>query len=264
MLMVRRSRLDLMFCPGSGLPYLVRRPWTKRASEHGCRVNMMLLCITLPCLPCCSRMDRDDACRMVTMSLLPQIATDDVLRRWLHESTAKQPIQYSHSLPSDRESCSCQPLRSAVGNQLAVSWHTRSRNRTCLHVEYNFDHPQAFDISEISRCLDSLKRGNETLIPEYDFNTHSRSDTVEKVKPAEVIMFEGILVLHVPEIVERLNMKVCAYFSSRCAIACSAQAWGAVSLLLSGTYRRRKTEFETQKQVSSCQRACADLRGHRR
>jgi uridine kinase len=57
--------------------------------------------------------------------------------------------------------------------------------------------------------LDSLKRGCETEIPEYDFATHSRSDTVFKVKPCEVIMFEGILVLHVPEIVERLNMKVC-------------------------------------------------------
>lgn len=77
-----------------------------------------------------------------------------------------------------------------------------------MHVEYNFDHPQAFDILEITRCLDSLKRGNETAIPEYDFATHSRSDTVLKVKPGEVIMFEGILVLHVPEIVERLNMKV--------------------------------------------------------
>jgi uridine kinase len=80
-----------------------------------------------------------------------------------------------------------------------------------FNAEYNFDHPQAFDILEITRCLDSLKRGNETEIPVYDFATHSRSDAVGKVKPCEVIMFEGILVLHVPEILKRLNMKVCVF-----------------------------------------------------
>lgn len=48
-----------------------------------------------------------------------------------------------------------------------------------------------------------------TTIPVYDFTTHSRASEVQTVKPGEVILFEGILVLHVPAIVERLNMKVC-------------------------------------------------------
>lgn len=70
------------------------------------------------------------------------------------------------------------------------------------------------------------------MIPEYDFATHSRSDTVYKVKPCEVIMFEGILVLHIPEVVERLNMKVCVHFKSASA-GCAVQLWAHRGELLS-------------------------------
>jgi uridine kinase len=81
-------------------------------------------------------------------------------------------------------------------------------SHTMLLAGFDFDHPDAFDIPEIARCLDNLKKGKETPIPVYDFTTHSRSDKVVAVKPAEVIMFEGILVLHIPQILKRLNMKV--------------------------------------------------------
>lgn len=105
--------------------------------------------------------------------------------------------------------------------------HGRDRPRHAAPLagaDFNFDHPDAFDVVEITRCLDSLKRGQKTIIPVYDFTTHSRSTDVKTVKPAEVILFEGILVLHVQPIVERLNMKVCYWCVgfSRCrrALAC--------------------------------------------
>jgi uridine kinase len=42
----------------------------------------------------------------------------------------------------------------------------------------------------------------------YDFVHHCRASQVQQVQPAEVILFEGILVLHIAEIVKRLNLKV--------------------------------------------------------
>ena len=57
-------------------------------------------------------------------------------------------------------------------------------------------------------CLDTLRKGKEAAVPVYDFTRHARSQEVISVQPVEVILFEGILVLHVPQILERLNMKV--------------------------------------------------------
>ena len=46
-------------------------------------------------------------------------------------------------------------------------------------------------------------------VPVYDFATHQRSMTeTRRVEPADVIVIEGILVLHIPEVCQRLNMKV--------------------------------------------------------
>lgn len=73
---------------------------------------------------------------------------------------------------------------------------------------YNFDHPDAFDKAGLTECLERFKAGYPYDVPVYDFCTHSRSTEVRRVEPADVIIVEGILVLHMEEIRERLNMKV--------------------------------------------------------
>lgn len=42
----------------------------------------------------------------------------------------------------------------------------------------------------------------------YDFSTHRRVQQTRRVEPADVIILEGILVLHVPELRSKLNMKI--------------------------------------------------------
>lgn len=41
-------------------------------------------------------------------------------------------------------------------------------------------------------------RKEEAEIPVYSFVTHSRAEQWEKIKPCEIILFEGILALHDP------------------------------------------------------------------
>jgi len=45
-------------------------------------------------------------------------------------------------------------------------------------------------------------------VPIYDFATHQRSQEVRRVEPADVVIIEGILVLHMESIREMLNMKI--------------------------------------------------------
>lgn len=45
-------------------------------------------------------------------------------------------------------------------------------------------------------------------VPEYDFTRHQRSDQCRRVEPADVVIIEGIMVLHMQEIRELLHMKI--------------------------------------------------------
>ena len=45
-------------------------------------------------------------------------------------------------------------------------------------------------------------------VPIYDFRTHQRSTETRRVPPADVVIIEGIMVLHMEEIRNMLNMKI--------------------------------------------------------
>lgn len=72
----------------------------------------------------------------------------------------------------------------------------------------NFDHPDAFDEEAMLHCIEQIKMGQSVEIPIYDFTTHTRSKETRKVDPADVVIIEGILVLHMERIRELLNMKI--------------------------------------------------------
>lgn len=74
--------------------------------------------------------------------------------------------------------------------------------------EYNFDHPDAFDKVALLECIHQLKRREPVHIPIYDFKTHQRSSETKLVNPGEVVIVEGIMVLHMEEVRNELNMKI--------------------------------------------------------
>lgn len=75
-------------------------------------------------------------------------------------------------------------------------------------TEYNFDHPDAMDQRAIMQCLVDLKARKAVEVPIYDFKTHSRCTETQKVQPADVIIFEGILTLAMPDVRAQLNMRI--------------------------------------------------------
>lgn len=73
---------------------------------------------------------------------------------------------------------------------------------------YNFDHPSAFDSTAIVKCLRSLQHMQQVDVPIYDFITHQRSSETRRVEAADVVIIEGIMVLHMEEVRQMLNMKI--------------------------------------------------------
>lgn len=71
---------------------------------------------------------------------------------------------------------------------LPPSWRTRVD-------EYNFDHPDALETTRMRDDLMALKAGKSVKLPRYDFTTQERSADTDEVKPVDVIVIEGILVL---------------------------------------------------------------------
>lgn len=85
---------------------------------------------------------------------------------------------------------------------------TPKQHDQSLRNEYNFDHPDAFDIDLMIDVLRKLKEGRKVEVPVYNFVTHSREIHTKTMYGANVIIFEGILVFHSPEILKMLDMKI--------------------------------------------------------
>lgn len=64
----------------------------------------------------------------------------------------------------------------------------------------NFDHPDAIDFSLLALRLADLRAGRDTEIPIYDFKTHSRLAETLTVKATPVVLVDGILIFHSPEV----------------------------------------------------------------
>jgi uridine kinase len=74
--------------------------------------------------------------------------------------------------------------------------------------EINFDHPGAIEWDLLVKHLDMLKKGETIPMPIYTYVTCARSQEVIPVKPTEVVIVEGILIMTCPELVKRLDIKI--------------------------------------------------------
>lgn len=73
----------------------------------------------------------------------------------------------------------------------------------------NYDHPDAFETRLLRMHLDALRNGHSVDVPVYEFATHSRSKSqVQQVLPTDIVIIEGILALHFPELREVYSYSV--------------------------------------------------------
>lgn len=72
----------------------------------------------------------------------------------------------------------------------------------------NYDHPDAFDTELLCEHIKLLKAGKSIEMPIYDYTVHNRSDKTIIVKPAPVILLEGILIFAEESLCELMDIKV--------------------------------------------------------
>uniref|UniRef100_A0A671KR49 Uridine-cytidine kinase n=3 Tax=Sinocyclocheilus anshuiensis TaxID=1608454 RepID=A0A671KR49_9TELE len=85
---------------------------------------------------------------------------------------------------------------------------TSEQKAKALKGQFNFDHPDAFDNELIVKTLCDIMEGRTVQIPVYDFVTHSRKEETVTVYPADVVLFEGILMFYSQEIRDLFQMKL--------------------------------------------------------
>lgn len=74
--------------------------------------------------------------------------------------------------------------------------------------EVNFDHPDAFDSDLLVEHVKSLKAGKAIEKPHYDFVTSTRQQRTATVSPADLILIEGILVLHMEQLRREMDVRI--------------------------------------------------------
>ena len=72
----------------------------------------------------------------------------------------------------------------------------------------NFDLPLSIDFEAYKRDILALKEGNSVIQQEYTFNNPEAAHKQIELKPAPVMVVEGIFVLYYKEIADLLDLKV--------------------------------------------------------
>lgn len=72
----------------------------------------------------------------------------------------------------------------------------------------NFDHPDAFETGLLVSHLKQLIEGKEIRRPVYSYKTNRRLQKTKLVKPSPIIIVEGILIFHYPELRDLFDLKI--------------------------------------------------------
>ncbi len=75
-------------------------------------------------------------------------------------------------------------------------------------LKINFDHPSAIEFNLLHKHLNMLKEGKEIQMPVYSYVTCARSSETIAVKPCNVIIVEGILILNKAKIRDLMDIKI--------------------------------------------------------
>jgi uridine kinase len=75
-------------------------------------------------------------------------------------------------------------------------------------AQINFDHPDAFDHSLLTKHLQALIQGKDVEMPTYDFAQHCRSTVTKKISGPRILVLEGIMLFTNPKIRELMDIRI--------------------------------------------------------
>ena len=114
---------------------------------------------------------------------------------------------------SGKSTVTCQVLASIGPENTAVVFQDDYYcDQTHLSPEVrrktNYDHPDAFDWPLMVQHVQALRRGESVEMPTYDFTQDNRARQTVTVKPAPVIVIEGLFALYDADLRDMMSLKV--------------------------------------------------------
>ncbi|MDB4922883.1 uridine kinase [Mucilaginibacter sp.] len=76
------------------------------------------------------------------------------------------------------------------------------------NILYNFDLPSTIDHDHFEADIESLMNGQTILKKEYTFNNAVAVPKMLEIKPAPILIVEGLFILHFKKISETLDLKI--------------------------------------------------------
>ncbi|WP_338761432.1 uridine kinase [Massilia sp. METH4] len=77
-----------------------------------------------------------------------------------------------------------------------------------MRRKQNYDHPDAFDWPLLVEHVQGLRNGETVQMPEYDFTVSTRTGKTIPVKPAPVIVIEGLFALYDANLCDMMSLKI--------------------------------------------------------
>jgi uridine kinase len=74
--------------------------------------------------------------------------------------------------------------------------------------QVNFDHPDALETDLLIRHLRELRAGRSIEQPVYNFTTHRRMESTQRLEPKEIVFIDGILIFVDEELRRLMDIKI--------------------------------------------------------
>lgn len=104
-------------------------------------------------------------------------------------------------------------LKERFEREVSVLYHDNYYKRHSdmpfeARTKLNYDHPDAFETDLLIRDIQALRRGEPVRCPIYDYAAHDRSDQTLEVRPARVVIVEGILIFQNKALRELMDIRI--------------------------------------------------------
>lgn len=104
-------------------------------------------------------------------------------------------------------------LQEIFGSDVSVVYHDNYYKKLVgmtyeERCKVNYDHPDSFDTGLMVEDLKRLAAGESIHCPVYDYTIHNRSDDTVEVRPAKVVIVEGILIFENKALRDLMDIKI--------------------------------------------------------
>ena len=104
-------------------------------------------------------------------------------------------------------------IKDALGKEAVLLCHDfyYNKNADMPYEErcvLNYDHPESLETELLIEHINELKDGRAIRRPVYSFVTHTRLDETIEVKPAKVVIIEGVLLFENPDLRNVMDIKI--------------------------------------------------------